>query len=118
MHLELCKDEKRDWRDVSIEWGALPVEEKRFAIGEVRSRCSQSGTIFGTQNDKAIEEGIVARLHYHRKERQRAERTKPQIMQSGLETTQSEPAASQKAPEAPKPRPFDPAVILNEGNDP
>jgi hypothetical protein len=87
------------------------VHEKKFAIGEVRSR---SGTIFGTENEKAIEQGIIARLHYHRKQRQREQQT----MQSGLETTQSGPAAPQKAPEAPKPRPFDPAVILNEQNDP
>jgi hypothetical protein len=114
VHLELCKDEKRKWHNVSIEWGALPVEEKRFAISEVRSRCSQSGITFSTQSEKAIEEGIINRLHYHHKKRERAEKTKPQIMQSGLETTQSGPAAPQTAPEAPKPGPFDPAVILND----
>jgi hypothetical protein len=114
--LELCADPTRNWGNISIEWGALPVHEKKFAIGEVRSR---SGDIFGTENEKAIEEGIVARLHYHRKERQRVERTKQQTMQSGLETTTlSGPAALQKAPEVPKPRPFDPAVILNQENDP
>jgi hypothetical protein len=94
------------------------VDGKNFAISEVRSRASNSGVKFGTQNEKAIKEGIIARLHYHRKERQRIERTKQQITQSGLETTQSGPAAPQKAPEAPKPRPFDPAAILNEENDP
>ena len=91
------------------------MDEKNSAISEVRSRVSKSGVNFGTQNETAIKEGIIARLHYHRKERQRAERAK---QQSGLETTQSGPAAPQNAPEAPKPRPFDPALILNEENDP
>jgi hypothetical protein len=93
------------------------VNEKRFAISEVRSR---SGEIFGTEDEKAIEQGIVARLHYHRKERQRVEKTKQQTMQPTLETTQSGPAAPQKAPEVTKapPAPFDPAVILNDENDP
>jgi hypothetical protein len=63
------------------------VHEKKFAIGEIRSRYSRSGTIFGTEDEKAIKERIVARFYYHRKERQRAERIKQQIMQSGLEIT-------------------------------
>jgi hypothetical protein len=109
--LELCKNPKLDWGNTSIEWGALPVDEKKSAISEVRSR---SGKIFGTEDEKAIEQGIIARLHYHRKQRQREQ----QIMQSGLETTQSGPATPQKAPEAPKPRPFDSALILNDENDP
>jgi hypothetical protein len=50
------------------------------------------------------------------------DRTRPlfeqQTMRSGLKTTQSGPAASQKAPEVIKARPFDAAVILNEENDP
>ncbi len=87
------------------------MHEKKFAIGEVRSR---SGTIFSTEDEKTIEQGIVARLHYHRKQRQREK----QIMLSGLETKESGPVAPQKAPEVPKPRPFDPAVILNDENDP
>ena len=91
------------------------MHEKKFAIGEVRSRSS---TIFGTEDEKAIEQGIVARLHYHRKERQRAEKPKQKAMQSGWETTQAGPAAPQKAPEVTKARPFDPAVILNDENDP
>ena len=91
------------------------MDEKKFAIGEVRSR---SGEIFGTTSEKAIEEGIIARLHYHRNQRQRVERTKQPTMQSGLETTQSGPAASQKAPEVTKAGPFDRAVILNDENGP
>ena len=93
------------------------MDEKKSAISEIRSR---SGKIFGTkdekaiEHEKAIEQGIIARLHYHRKQRQREQ----QVMHSGLETTQSGPATPQKAPEAPKSRPFDPAVILNDENDP
>src|SRR6266516_2098188 len=92
VHHELCADSKRDWGKASIEWGVLSVDEKRLAIGQVRSRL---GGVFGAGvSDQAIEEGITQRLYHLRRDWQLAERSRLAV-QPGSASTPSEAAASE-----------------------
>jgi hypothetical protein len=85
------------------------VDEKRLAISWVRSRSAE---IFGTEDEKAIEEGITQRLYHLRRDWQKTEKSRL-AMQPGSASTPSEAAASQNATEVQKARPFDPARDLN-----
>jgi hypothetical protein len=114
VHRELCADSTRDWGKASIEWGVLSVDEKRFAISQVRSRL---GGMFGAEvSDQAIEEGITQRLYHLRRDWQIAERSR-RAVQPGSASSPPGPEPTKNATKETQTRYFDPARELNKTDD-